>query len=438
LKLSLSTRIGSIIVLALGSAAAQPVAPAAPPAAPAAQPVPAPAPAPAPAPPPAAAAPAPVVIQPAPAPAPEVLAPGPEVVVPPAPELPPEPPKAPKALEIGSGGGDWKPGGLLQIWLFGSHQDTTPAGATAPVADEDTLTFRIRRAEIRVKGDIVPKRVAFSVMIDPARALEVSNRSVPVTGGGGGSVTVAQPPAGGALTILQDVAITFPTDYVDVSIGQFKIPLSYEGYNSSSKILFPERAPVARNLGDRRDIGLKFEKKIGEYFGYYAGIFNGSGQNQLDADTEKDAALRLEVYPFEGATIAGVGYATVGKRKKSSRDRVEADLRYEANNLHFTAEYIHAWTTTRNGPAVEAHGIYAQAAYTFFDHFQPMLRVGSYEANMDVPDDHFRHYEAGLNWLFQKNEAKLGLAVAVFAPTDEKPPTNTKRVEGILAAQAAF
>lgn len=386
LKLRLSTRIGSTILFALGSAAAQPAAP------PTAQPA-------------------------------------------PAPEAAPEPPKA---LEIGGGGGDWKPGGLLQLWLYGSHQDMTPAGETAPVRDEDTLAFRIRRAEIRVKGDIVPKRVAFSIMIDPARALEVTNRTVPVEDGGGGTVTVAQPPSGGALTILQDVAITFPTEYVDVSIGQFKIPLSLEGYNSSSKILFPERAPVARALGDRRDIGLKFEKKIGEYFGYYAGIFNGSGQNTLDADTEKDVALRLELYPLEGVTLAGVGYTTVGKRKKSSRDRVEADLRYDAHDFYFTAEYIHGWTTSRNGPAVEAHGIYAQAAYTFFDQLQPMLRVGSFEANMDAPNDHFRHYDLGLNWLFQKNEAKLGLAVSVYDPTDENPPSNPKRVEAILAAQAAF
>lgn len=435
MKLNLSTRIGSIILLALGSAAAQPVAPAAPPAA---QPAPAPAPTPAPA---AAAAPAPVIIEqaPAPAPAPVVLTPGPVVVVPPVPEAPEEKPKAPKALEVGSGGGDWKPGGLLQLWLYGSHQDMTPEGGTAPVADEDTLTFRLRRAEIRVKGDIVPKRVAFSIMIDPARALEMSNRTVSVSGGGGGSVSVAQPAGGnGPLTILQDIAITFPTDYVDISIGQFKIPLSYEGYNSSSRILFPERAPVARGLGDRRDIGLKFEKKIGEYFGYYAGIFNGAGQNTLDGDTEKDAALRLELYPYEGITVAGVGYTTVGKRKKSSRDRVEADLRYEAHNISFLAEYIHAWTTTRNGPAVEAGGIYAQAAYTFFDHLQPMVRVGSYEPNMDAPNDHFRHYDFGVNWLFQKHEAKLGLSVSVYAPTDENPPSNPKRTEGILAAQASF
>lgn len=402
MKLKLASRIGSLSLMVLGSAAAQSVAPAAPP-------------------------PAPVVVPPA--------AP---VVVLPAPVLAPEPPKTAKSLEIGSGGGDWKPGGLLQLWLLGSHQDMTPAGGTAPVADEDTLNFRVRRAEIRVKGDIVPKRVAFSIMIDPARALEVSNRSVAVSGGGGGTVTLAQPPAGGALTILQDIALTFPTDYVDVSIGQFKLPLSLEGYNSSSKILFPERAPVARALGDRRDIGLKFEKKIGKYFGYYAGIFNGSGQNQLDADTEKDAALRLELFPFEGVTVAGVGYTTLGKRKKSSRDRVEADLRYDAHDVYFTAEYIHAWTTARNGPAVEAHGIYAQAAYTFFDRLQPMLRVGSYEPNLDLPDDHFRHYEAGVNWLLQKNEAKLGLAVAVYDPTDENPPSNPKRVEAILAAQAAF
>lgn len=363
---------------------------------------------------------------------------------PPAPaatEAPPPPP-APKTLEVGSGGGSWQPGALLQFWLYASHQDMTPEGATVPVADEGTLNMRIRRAELRVKGDIVPKRVLFQIMVDPARALELTNKKLSVSGGGGGSVTAAQPYTDAAgstspLTILQDFFVTFPTDYVDISVGQFKIPVSLEGYNSSSKLLFPERAPVARRFGDKRDIGIKLDKKLGEHFMYVAELINGSGQNKVDDDTEKDGALRLEGY-LEGFTLGAVGYTTIGKREKSSRDRLEVDVKYDAHDVYVIGEYIHAWDTVGGGKASEGQGTYVEAGYTLFGHLQPMVRVGDLDPVLHKAGDHLWHYEGGVNWLFQKHEAKLGLAVAHYAPTNATPPTNPKRTEGILAVQAAF
>jgi phosphate-selective porin len=255
-------------------------------------------------------------------------------------------------------------------------------------------------------------------------------------------VVAAQPPVDAAgkfspLTILNDFFITFQSDYADVSVGQFKIPVSYEGYNSASKILFPERAPVARQYGDKRDMGIRVEKKLFDHLGYSAGLFNGSGQNRLDDDTEKDGALRLEGY-VEGATIAGVGYATLGKRKKSSRDRLELDVKYDAHSVYLIGEYIHGWDTKGGGKAVEGNGTYVEAAYTLFDHLQPMVRFGDVDPDMDKRGDHFWHYEAGVSWLFQKNEAKLTLAGAIFDPTHPTPPTNPKKTEVILAAQAGF
>ncbi|HEY3499674.1 MAG TPA: porin, partial [Polyangiaceae bacterium] len=382
---------------------------------------------------------APALVAPPPAanPAPAPVPPAPASVAPASPPAAPSEAENPKRLSVGSAGGFFEPAALLQFWLVGSLQDQTPEGATAPLADEQTLNFRLRRAELRVKGEIIPKRFAYQIMIDPARALEA--RTVKAAGSSGGSVDVAQ--AQGALTILQDYFITFMTDYVDISLGQFKIPVSLEGYSSSSKLLFPERAPVSRQFGDKRDIGIRLEKKIGDYFGYSAGIFNGSGQNAIDNDTEKDLALRLEGYPIEGATIAGVGYTTVGKRKRSSRDRLEADLRYAAHDVYAVAEYIHAWDasqTINNGKATEGHGTYFQVGYTLFDHLQPMFRIGDVEPNMDVSGDHYWHYEGGVAWLFHKHEAKIQLAVAHYDPTNPTPTKNPKKTEAILAAQAAF
>jgi hypothetical protein len=418
-----STFIGSALLLCAHRAAAQgaPPPPAAAPApapAPAAAPPPATAPAPAAAPPPAAA-PTP---EPAPVPAPPTTAaPAPA----PAPTPTPEASETlPTKLAVGKdANGFFQPSALLQFWLFGADED-----------QEETFTFRIRRAELRIKGEIVPKRIGYQIMIDPARALELTNTDVDVEGGGGGTVTVRQPPNNGAVTILQDYFITFITDYADISVGQYKIPVSLEGFTSSSKILFPERALVSRAYGDRRDLGLRIEKKLGDYFGYTLGFFNGTGQNRLDNDIAKDGALRLEVYPIEGLTVAGVGYTTIGKRETSGRDRLEADARYDAHDLFVIGEYIHAWDTTERSPYVEGHGAYLGAGYTFFGQLQPIGRIGFLDPDLDEDGTRIEHYELGVSWFFQKYEARLTAAFGHFVPAPSQP----KRNEGTLAAQVSF
>jgi hypothetical protein len=330
----------------------------------------------------------------------------------------------PAKLAIGKdANGFFQPSSLLQFWLFGADED-----------DEETLTFRVRRAEIRIKGEIVPKTIGYQIMIDPARALELTSTDVEVEGGGGGTVSVRQPPNDGPVTILQDYFITFMTDYADLSLGQFKIPVSLEGFGSSSKILFPERALVSRAYGDRRDLGLRVEKKLGDYFGYTLGFFNGTGQNRLDNDIAKDGSLRLEAYPVEGLTIAGVGYTTIGKRETSGRDRLEVDARYDAHDIYVIGEYIHAWDTAERSAYVEGHGAYLGAGYTFFGQLQPIARIGFLERDLDEEGDRVRHYELGAAWLFQKLEAKVTLAFAHFVPAPSQP----KRTEGTLAAQASF
>jgi hypothetical protein len=408
-----------------------------------AQPVPAPAPAPAAAPAPApAVAPAPVAPAPAAVPAPAAApapaaVPGPapalaaaDVVVAPLPEVPPPPPPAPpKALAIGKEGtGLFQPSALLQFWAVASRQSVR-----AP-ADGTSLFFRLRRAELKVKGDIVPERIQYQLMLDGARVLEPNQVDVATPSGGTARVTSAS----SAFNILNDFYITFATDYVDVSLGQFKVPLGYEGYNSSSKLLFPERAPIERFYGDRRDIGLRLEKKIGDYVGYSAGIWNGTGQNRPDDDQAKDGGVRLEIYPVKGLTVAGVGYMTLGKRKKVTRDRLEADIRYEGHDALVLVSHISGFDRKNGAKAIRGRGSYIQLAYTLFDHLQPMARFGEIEPDTEKWGDHYRHYEGGVAWLFQKNEAKITLGVAGYDPTHTDHRTNVAKTEAILSTQASF
>lgn len=322
----------------------------------------------------------------------------------------------------------FQPSALLQFWAVASRQSVRVP------ADETSFFFRVRRAELRIKGDVVPELIRYQLMLDGARALEPSQVEVVTPSGGTTRVTGAS----SAFNILNDFFITFATDFVDVSVGQFKIPLGYEGHNSSSKLLFPERAPVERFYGDRRDIGIRLEKKLGEHFGYSAGIWNGTGQNRLDDDQAKDGGIRLEVYPIKGLTLAGVGYMTLGKRKEITRDRLEADLRYEGHDALVLVSYIAGFDRRNGAKAVRGRGSYVQVAYTLFDQLQPMARFGELEPDMATWGDHYRHYEGGVAWLFQKNEAKITLAVAGYDPTHTDHRTNVAKTEGILSVQASF
>jgi hypothetical protein len=294
-------------------------------------------------------------------------------------------------------------------------------------------TFRIRRAEVHVKGEIVPKLASYAVMFDPAKVLEDKSTVVPVTPVDPTTpqqVTVRQPVS--AISVLQDVFITFQSEYADVSLGQFKIPVSWEGYNSSSKLIFPERSLVSRQFGDKRDLGLRIAKTT-KYFGYSAGVFNGGGLNNLDTNNQKDFALRLEAYPIPSITVAGVIYSSVGQRNRAgTKDRYEADLRFEQEGILVQAEYIYARDITADyGPSFNGQGFYALAGYTFFDVLQPIVRLGYFDPNTGRDADQMWEYNVGLNYYIRKHESKLQINYSKF-------PQARNEDQFIFAAQVAF
>ena len=383
---------------------------------------PAAAPAPAAAPPPAAEPTEPAAPAAEPAPAAKVRPP--ESAPEPAP--PRERKDEPAKLAVGKEG-FFQPGALLQGWLFVPRQE----GVKAP------STFRLRRAEIRVKGEIVPMRVGYQLMIDPAKVLDPEKSTVP-TADGSTSVTVQQSPS--AVSIMQDFFITFISDWADVSMGQFKMPVSWEGYNGSSKLLFPERAAVARKWGDKRDIGVRVDKKLFKDKLYYSlSVLNGEGQNKADTNNQKDVGLRVEAFPVKQVMVGAVGYMGVTDRDRAgTKDRVEGDLRIEAANALLQAEYIRAWDMpATDADRIPGHGFYAAAGYTFFGRLQPIGRVGYVDPNTDqsstAKEDETWVYEGGLNYFISKHEAKLHASYSVYDYDLAKT-----RHELIVAAQVSF
>jgi hypothetical protein len=340
-----------------------------------------------------------------------------------------DPAEPPKKITVGTEG-LFQPGLLLQgQYVF----DQTDGIGTTPTAYANQ--FRVRRAEIIAKGEILPGMFAYQVMLDPAKVREPVNATL--TTAAGDTVVVRQLP--GAASVFQDFFVTYLSPYADVSLGQFKMPVSWEAYNSTSRMLLPERPLVSSTYGDKRDVGIRVTKTF-KLWGYSAGIFNGNLLNASDNNNSKDLALRLEVYPIEGLMLGGVGYASVGERlAATTKDRWEADVRFERGPFLVQSEYIYGHDG--GGPGVSGHGFYAAVAYRFMDNIQPVLRAGYLDTNLavnldpavDRGADEALEFTGGVNYYVQKHEAKLQLAFTRIQ-YDVRAPTN----QLILQAQVAF
>lgn len=418
LRAALIAAISSFGTNALAQPAPPPADPL--PAAPVAAPGPAPTPVPSPPPPGAASDAPPPAVEPLPATGAASAEP-PSAYAAPEPALAAEDaePALPERLKVGKSDGFFQPAALLQFWALYDHAES-----------DKRSTARLRRAEIRVKGEIAPKLVAYHIGIDAAKTLSFGTDAA-------GGLTPPQD-----TSLLQDYFITFLSDYADVSLGQFKTQVSLEGFTSSSKTILPERSLVSRAYGDRRDVGLKVEKKLGDHFFYSAGLYNGTGQNRVDNNNEKDVSLRLEVYPVEGLTFGAAGAKTLGERDDGlARDRIEGDIRYDAHDFRAEAEYIRAWDGVDDDEAgttrVTGHGAYLALGYTFIDRIQPVLRVGFRNVNTDSGDDDvLQQYAAGINYLLRGNEVKLTLSGEYFDP--ENASTEDGMLEILLAAQVSY
>lgn len=337
-------------------------------------------------------------------------------------------------------------GALLQGWWVLDHQGTT------------RNTFRLRRAEVVLKGDVVPGRAFFGVMVDPAKVLEPS--SVTAVDASGQEVRATR--ATSALSALQDFYVGVSTPVADISLGQFKIPVSYEGFHSSGDLIFAERALLSRGLGtlplagtsyksaaddlglvgggygDKRDLGIKVEKRLGPVY-YYVGLFNGAGPNHLDTDARKDLAARVEVFPVTGLMLGVAGHATLreGFRAVSgAKDRVEADARVEAGPALVQAEYLFARDfNAKTGRMTSSQGAYLAVAGRLPLGFEVAGRFGWWDLDMDADQTQVWEAAGGIHYYLKGFNANLKLDYAFYRPTFAGLKDTH---EVVLAAQVKF
>ena len=283
------------------------------------------------------------------------------------------------AEPVEAGFGKIKLTGLMQIW-YQNDNGATPFD-----------TFRLRRAEIKLSGEIKPD-VSWAVMIDPAQQREDLTRKSP----------------------LQDFVITLkPRKECSIDFGQYKTPFGMEGLESSAKLDFIERSALASQFKwtDYRDVGftVKGDHKLNDVkIQPTIGVFNGKGQNNLDENNPMDIALRLVVKPIESLHLGVANYNGKTGATETSNFRTGVEAKFVKDPGSIYGEYA-----TGKSSGKDKNTYYATAAYKFLKSYQAALRYDYLDPDTDTKDDAKTETTAGLNYFIENQNAKVQLNYVV-------------------------
>ena len=280
----------------------------------------------------------------------------------------PAPAPPPPAIMVDTAGSKIRIGGLVQGWYS--------------VSDGGGVdTFRLRRTELKLSGEISP-RTRWTLMLDPLKTTAPLQDAV---------VALQQSPA------------------LTIEVGQQKLPLGFEGTQSSSKLDTVERAlfitDKARGGGyaDIRDLGVMARGKVaGGQIEYAAGVFNGLGEsmNDIDKNEEKALALRTVIRPraVKGLQLGGT-FAQGAFKSDDSTRRVR-----QGPEASFARGIFSARSEVMFGAdgVVRRRGYYAQGGLRATRRLEAIVRTDVWdpdtrsESNKTTVTE--RDWLGGLNW----------------------------------------
>lgn len=262
-------------------------------------------------------------------------------------------PPAPAAAAAAPASPPFTLNGLVQAWF-----------ASGDHGFRDT--FKVRRAELAFGGE-VGARARWQVMLDPAKALALETQGSPSQ----------------ASRALQNAFVTLDhVPGVRLSVGQFKLPLSLEGQQSSGRLETVERALFLSDrarggaYGDVRDIGILARGSLGRRFDFQAGVYNGVAetQNDVDHDDQKALAGSLTVRPREGLQLGGSGAWGNGGGSRPRRDRLGLDLLVTRGEWTLKSELM----TGHDGPLTR-RGYYGHVGYRVTARLEGVLRLDAWD-----------------------------------------------------------
>jgi phosphate-selective porin OprO/OprP len=200
---------------------------------------------------------------------------------------------------------------------------------------------------------------------------------------------------------------------IRISAGQFKIPLSHENNLSSSDLKTINRSQVIEALTARskdvsgnqngRDIGIKLTGEMIQFadfklIEYAVGLYNGSGINTADWNTQKDIAGRIVVHPRKNIGLGSSLYSgrftpsdTNGLTTDRSRQGIELFAEWTLLSIH--SEYLRGKDdkTKKDGWFIITFIPLIQ------DKIEAVFRYDIFDPDIEVPGNSKSFYTFGIN-----------------------------------------
>jgi hypothetical protein len=212
--------------------------------------------------------------------------------------------------------------------------------------------FLPKRTEIKLYGDLLPKKISYAVVFDPAQ------------------------PAAKQLKDYYARLTTIP--FADIQFGQGKYPQGLEGRTPSGDLNFVNRALVSSAFGDKRDFFLQVsgnDHDSGVLKAEYAvALVQGSGQNTAENNADKDLAGRAG-WTWDDLFFGVTGYA--GWEPTGVRNDFGFEARWAWRDVKLQGEYLQGQLEPGNSanpiPAAQKafskpSGYYFSAQYRFEDY----------------------------------------------------------------------
>jgi len=260
---------------------------------------------------------------------------------------------------------------------------------TASAAENDS--FIIRRARVSLASEIDP-RWDYKLQVDFGNIARTAVTSVDFAKSKTKTTSVQRP-------VLLDAQVNYAlSETARLSVGQFKIPFSYENLVSSTELDTINRAQVVeklvpgRDIGSQgRDLGLLFTGSE-ERLDYAFGVFNGAGINAADDNDQKDLAARLVFHPDKALAVGASWYDGRAGAAGSTRDRIGGEVSYREGPWTVRGEYV-----AGKDASIRKAGWYAHAGYRFHPKWEGVVRFDRFDPDRDSGDDRTDVLTLGFN-----------------------------------------
>lgn len=220
-----------------------------------------------------------------------------------------------------------------------------------------------------------------------------------------------------------------------IYFGQKRKPIGLEGTQSPYTLETVERAQIARNFGDKRDMGVTVAADYG-LVDYTIGLYNGSGMNTTDtANSDLEYSALASINPLGKDSKYGKlklgGTYNHGKATTYSHDIFGAHAQYKLGKYLAQAEW--SKKDGYNAKDTDASGWYVHNSYFLTKKLQLVARIDNFDKNIISGKDRLTEYTIGGNYYFFDNNLKVQCH---FVVANNKAGADGKRL--MLLSQYMF